>query len=181
MIFIYAFMVQVIISPGIFFFILSKLWFSRFLAGGRKGKKYSPNNSVHCTLYLRNHKTSYDCHLWYTRVRWWLQAFSFFQNFDFSVKGQKMVQNEKRFCLLYSISQEPYIIWLSFVVDKCKMIISPVFFLYFFKILVFWFVSGIKGQKMTQNDTKLCVAPIYQEAYTIWSRFLVHIYKRMTS
>ena len=143
----------------------------------------------------------------------------FFQNFDFSVKGQNVVQYEKRFCLLNSISQEPYIIWLSFVVDKCKMIISPGVCFHFFKILIFWFAggineqkrtqndknfcllrlisqeslfiahiskkeisyffqflifvvnSGVKGQKMTQNDRKLCVAPISQEAYTIWCDF----------
>ena len=42
--------------------------------------------------------------------------FSFFQNFDFlgcwvvGVKGQKAVQNDKRFCPLRLIFQEPYII-----------------------------------------------------------------------
>ena len=133
MIFIYAFMVQMIIYPGVFFFILSKFWFCGFLGreGGQKGKKSSTKNSVRCTLYPRNH-TSFDCHLWYISVSWWyLQAF-FFQNFDFSVKGQKMVQNEKRFCLCNSISQEPYIILSSFVVDKCKIRISPGFFFHFF-------------------------------------------------
>ena len=65
-----------------------------------------------------------------------------------------MVQNEKRFCLLKSISQEPYIMWLSFVVDKCK-IIPPGFFSFFqnFDFLV----SGIKGQKMAQNDKNFCL------------------------
>ena len=66
----------------------------------------------------------------------------FFQNFDFSVKGHKMVQNEKRFCLFNTISQEPYIIWLSFVVGKCKMIISPGVFFIFSK---FWFFGLLVG------------------------------------
>ena len=44
------------------------------------------------------------------------------------VKGQKIVQNDKKFCLLPSVSQEPYIIWSSFVVCKCKMVISSGFF-----------------------------------------------------
>ena len=35
-----------------------------------------------------------------------------------------MVQNDKKFCPSPSISQEPYIIWLSFMVHMCKMIIS---------------------------------------------------------
>ena len=83
MIFIYAFMVQMIISPVFFvlFFILSKFWFSRFL-GGRGSE------------------------------------------------GQKIVY--KKLCPLHLISKEPYIIWLSFVVHKCKLMISPGFF---FKIL----------------------------------------------
>ena len=36
-----------------------------------------------------------------------------------------------------------------------KMIISPGIVLEFLKILVFGVVSGIKGQKMVQNDKKL--------------------------
>ena len=39
------------------------------------------------------------------------------------LKGWLMVQNDKNFCPLCSISQEPYIIWLSFMVYMCKMII----------------------------------------------------------
>ena len=30
------------------------------------------------------------------------------------LKGQKMAQNDKTFCLSHSVSQEPYIIWLFF-------------------------------------------------------------------
>ena len=41
------------------------------------------------------------------------------------VKGQKMVQNDKKLCLSHTMSQEPYIIWLSFMVQMCKMIMSP--------------------------------------------------------
>ena len=64
------------------------------------------------------------------------------------IKGQKMVQNEKKFCLLCSISQESYIIWFSFVVLMFKMIIPPGFFFHFFKILIFQVVRGVKGQKI---------------------------------
>ena len=68
------------------------------------------------------------------------------------VKGQKMVQNDKTFCLLCSISQEPYIIWLSFMLQMCKMIISQGVF-FNFKILILWVVgaerakNGLKWQK----------------------------------
>ena len=93
--------------------------------------------------HLRNH-TWYDCHFWYTRVKWWYLHlfFSFFQNFDFlgccgwgegrGIKGQKMVQNHKRFCLLCSISQEPYILWFYlWCIHMCKMTMSPCVFLNF--------------------------------------------------
>ena len=77
--------------------------------------------------------------------------FSFFQNFNFlvvsEVKVQKMVQNDKNVCQSRSISQEPYIIWLSFMLHMSKMIISPGFFFIFSK---FWFsglLVGWKGKK----------------------------------
>ena len=53
------------------------------------------------------------------------------------VKGQKMVQNDKKLCRLRSISQKQYIIWLSCMVHLCKMIISRDIFFHFFKILIF--------------------------------------------
>ena len=158
-----------------FFSILSKFWFYMF-SGGSKRQKIVPKRL--CPLHLIS-KEPYIIWLSFVGHKWNLMISPdfFFQNFDFSVKGQKMVQNEKRFCLLYSISQEPYIIWLSFVVDKCKMIISPgLFFLFFhfFKIFVFWFLSGIKGKKMTQNDKNFCLLRLI----SLESLFIVHMHKR---
>ena len=43
------------------------------------------------------------------------------------VKRQKMAQSEKKNCLFCFISQEPYIIWLSFMV----IVVSPGDFLGF--------------------------------------------------
>ena len=73
--------------------------------------------------------------------------------------------------------------WSSFVVHKCKMMISPgVFFLHFFEILIFQVVSSGKKQKMAQNDEKFCLLhSICQEAYSIWLWFLVHLCKMMSS
>ena len=90
-----------------------------------------------------------------------------------------MVQNDKKFFLLCSISQEPYILWLSFIGQMCKMVISPgVFFK--FKILIFRVVSGLKGQKLAQNDKKFCLShSVSQEPFIIWLWFLVHMYKMM--
>ena len=69
------------------------------------------------------------------------------------------ILNNKRFCLSRSISQEPYIMWLPFMVRMCKMIISPGVFSYF-KILIFWIV---RGPERATNGTKwqkfLSVAP----------------------
>ena len=98
------------------------------------------------------------------------------------VKGQKMAQNEKKLCLLRSISQEPYIIWSSFVVCKCKMIISSGVFLKFFQNFEFSGFRRFKGQKMAKNDKKLCLSClISQEPYIIWSSFMVLICNRIIS
>ena len=59
-----------------------------------------------------------------------------------------MVQNDKKLCTSCSISQETYIIWLPFMVQICKMIISPGAFLMF---SVFSFSGSIAG-KRTKND-----------------------------
>ena len=53
---------------------------------------------------------------------------------------------------------------------------------HFSQILIFRVSSRVKGQKMTQNDRKLCLSSyITQEAYIVCSWFWVHICKMMTS
>ena len=97
------------------------------------------------------------------------------------VKGKKMVQNEK-FCLSGSISQESYIIWFWFMVLMCKMIIYPEVFFILFKILIFWVVRRVKGQKIGENDKNFCLSClISQEPFIIWSSFLVHMCKMVIS
>ena len=66
------------------------------------------------------------------------------------VKVQNMVQNDKKFHLSHFISQEPYIIQLSFMVHLCEMM-SPGVFFQFFKILIFQ-VNRVKEQKAVQID-----------------------------
>ena len=67
------------------------------------------------------------------------------------IKRQKITtRNDKKFCLSSSVSQEPYIIWLSFMVHMCKMIISPG--VLFFKIMIFWVVRKGWEVKKAQND-----------------------------
>ena len=55
-------------------------------------------------------------------------------------------------------------------------------FFHFFKISMFWVIGRVKGIKITQNDKKLWLSHlISQEAYIIWSSFLVHMCKRIIS
>ena len=97
------------------------------------------------------------------------------------IKGQKMVQNDKKFCLSRFISQEPYIIWLSCMVQMCKMIISPGAF-FNFRILV----PSCQGTERAKNDAKwwqcLSVKP-YISGTISYDVDLWHtcIYKRIIS
>ena len=97
------------------------------------------------------------------------------------IKEKKMVQNYKKFCLLCSISQELYIIWLSFMVQMCKIIISPDVF-FNFKILIFWFVKGAERAKNGPKRWKFCLPhSVSQELYIMWLWFLVYMYKMIIS
>ena len=87
------------------------------------------------------------------------------------LKGQKMARNGKNFCLWHLIFQEPYIIWSSFMGHMYN--ISRHFFSFFSK---FWFLESlegmVKGQKMAQNDKKVCLShSVSQEPYIIWLWF----------
>ena len=113
--------------------------------------------------------------------------FSFFSELRFlglsGVKGQKMAQNDKKFCLLHFISQEPYIIWSLFMVHMCKRIISPgIFFFIFFKILIFlWWWEGVKGAKNDPKWPKVMSHSVSQERYIIWLWFWYTCVKRWYS
>ena len=78
-----------------------------------------------------------------------------------------------------SISQETLLIWSSFVVQKCKMIISPGFFFISSK---FWFFrllggsKGKKGPKCQKNSNS-----VSQELYLLWLWLLVQMCKRTIS
>ena len=89
------------------------------------------------------------------------------------LKGQKMAQNDKNFCLLHLIFQEPYIIWSSFMVHMYvwKDNISK---------YIFGIISGGKRAKKTQNDKNFCLShSVSQELYIIWFWFLIHMCKMM--
>ena len=133
-------------------------------------------NSVCCTSYLRNH-TSYDCHLWYTYVKWWyLQLFfSFFSKLWFFMlggsKGKKWPKMTKNY-----VCHIPYIRkHTSYDCDfwyTCKMMKSPDASFQFCKILIFQVVMVVKWQKKAQNYKKLCLShSVSQELYLIWLWF----------
>ena len=111
--------------------------------------------------------------------------FSFFQNFGFSGCSwgirKKMAQNDKKFSQSCPISQDPFIIWLSFVVRKCKIIKSPGLFFIFFKIMIFWVVRRVKGQKMAQNNKNLSVMPFILGTIHHMIFIMVQICKRIIS
>ena len=69
------------------------------------------------------------------------------------VKGQKMVQINKKFCLSCSIPQERCIIWLSFMVSMLEMFLSSADF-FIFSSFDFLGFKGGKRVKMAQNYKK---------------------------
>ena len=98
------------------------------------------------------------------------------------VKGQKISQNGKeQLHLSRAISQEQYSLWSWFLVQLCKMMISPVFF---FKFSYFHF-SGSDGGKRAIKSPKwevtILLHAISQEQYSLWSWVLVHLCKMMIS
>ena len=126
-------MSKVMMPPGVFFIFLKFSFFG--LLGVWKGKKLpkmKSNNCIHHTPYLKN-SIVYN-HFFKTLILWVVKG---------SVKGQKMVQNEKKICLLCSISQESYIIWFLFMGLVWNDDVYRSFF-HFFKILIFGIIKGVK-------------------------------------
>ena len=145
---------------------------------------------------VQNEKICLLCLIWYKPFIIWSSVmahrckmiislgtyFQFFKILIFQVvrgaKGQKMVQNNKKVSLSHFISLELYIIWLSFMLHMCKMIISSCGFFFFLNFNFWGCVRGVKGQKAVQNDKKFCLLhSISQETYIIWLSFMVHICK----
>ena len=134
------------ISPGVFLIVLNFSFFG-LLEG--KGEKYSPK-------WKLLHALSQEQYILWSWIlphlcKMMISPGFFvvvFLVFGFSrllgrEKGKKWPRVTKKFCLLHFISQEPYIIWLSFMVHLCKMMISPGVF---FNFSQFWF-SELLGPK----------------------------------
>ena len=122
-------------------------------------------NYVCRTTHLRRH-TSYDHDLEFPDA-----FFIFFKVWIFSVvrevKEQKMAQNDKKFCLFHSVSQELSLLWLWFLLNMYKIMISPaICFIFskfwFYGCFFFWEGWGVKEQKVTHNypfqSVTLCIS-----------------------
>ena len=101
-----------------------------------KGQKMAQSDKNSCLLhFIFQEPCIIYLHLWYTciykRIIYPGIFFIFFFWFLGSlggggvVKGWKVAQNDKKLCLSHSVSQEPYIIWLWYMVHMCEMMISP--------------------------------------------------------
>ena len=74
---------------------------------------------------------------------------------EFLVKGQKISQNDKKFCLCHPVSQEPHMycdFWYT-----CKMMISHKIFI-FFKIMILRFFRGKRAKNDLKLTTSVCSA-----------------------
>ena len=85
-------------------------------------------------------------------------------------------------CLSRSISQEPYIIWLSFMVQICKMIICQGVF-FSVKILIFQVVKGWKGNKWPEMSKIYVCCTLYCRSHISYDLHLLYtcMYKRIIS
>ena len=127
---------------------------SRFLGGAPTSVCHFFCPSVCHPAYLRN-RTSSDHNFWYTHIKWWyLQVlFSFFQNFDFlDCCGGKRAKNGPKWTIITSathrISGTVHHMIVIFGTHILNADVSRCFFSFFFLILIFRAVRGIKGQKM---------------------------------
>ena len=129
-------------------------------------------------LYLRN-SIPYDHDFGYTGVKWWyLQAYFYFYFFDIfifravtRVKGQKMAQDDKKFCLLHSMSQEPYSYDCHLYGTLVENDDISWYFVHF-QILILWVFD-----KMTKNSVSLLISETASHVIV----FLVHMCKMMIS
>ena len=152
-------------------FSMLKFWFSR-LSRGWKSKKWPKMSkiSVCHILHFRNH-ILYDLHLWYTCMyKRIISPSSFFVLFKILIfviirgrgKRAKMVQNDRNFCLSHSVSQEPHIIWLWFLVHLCKMMI-PLANFFIFQNFDLGLLVRVKGKKWTKITNFSLFCSISQE------------------
>ena len=113
------------------------------------------NNYISQVSHLRN-SVSYDHDIWYLcKIVLSPGFFSFFVILIFwvvkGVKGQKMVQNDKKILsVVLHISGTIHHMIFIYGTHKENGNILVLFFFHVFKILIFWVVMRVKGQKIVQ-------------------------------
>ena len=171
------------VSPG-FFFIFSKFLFFWFLVR-LKCKKWSKMTKNCLLCFILQEPYIIWLSLWCTCVKWWhLQAFLFFQNFDFlgcsmGNRAKNDPQLEKNVSVTLHISRTIHHMIFICGAQVWNDNISRRFF-HFFKVLIFWVVTGVKGQKIVKMTKKCLSCSISQELY-IWLSFMVHKCKMIIS
>ena len=122
------------------FFIFSKFWFSRVFSGVKWqeivyiDKTFCPSRSISQEPYtILLPFVAHKCKMIIFPGFFHFIKISIFRVVR-AVKKQKMSPNDTKRCPSYRISQEPYIIWSSFMVHFCKKIISPCICYIFSKI-----------------------------------------------
>ena len=129
------------------------------------------DNYIRHMPYLKN-SIAYDNDFWCTCVKWWYpQVFFFFFIFPkfwffwlVGLKGQEMAQDDKKFSPPHFISQEPHHtsydchLWYACIKWWCFPLFQNFDFLRGKRAKNGKGVRGVKGQKIVQNDNKLCLS-----------------------
>ena len=106
----------------------------------QNNKKFCPSCSISQKPYIISLPSMvHMCKMISPRVIFIFSTFWFFGLFG-GLKGKKNGPKWQKNSVCCTIPQEPYIIWLSFMVHICKMIISSGVFFIFSK---FWFSGSI--------------------------------------
>ena len=90
-----------------------------------------------------------------------------------------MVQNVKKFCLLEFISEEPYIIWLSFMLVKGQYL--QVLFPFLKKFWFSWSIGGKRAKNGPEWQKIMLLCSLSQEPYIIWLSCRVQMCKMIIS
>ena len=162
-----VYLCNMMISPSLFFFS----FFPNFIFRVVRGGSMTQNDKRLCSLRLISQELYIIWSSFMVHISCFFSHFSQILIFrvNSGVKGQKKkkrAQNDKNSVMLHiSGTIHHMIIIYGTLMENDN--ISRSFFL-FFKILIFWVVRGVKGQKMAQNEKKLCLScSISQEPYII--------------
>ena len=162
------------ISPQVFFNLFKILIFWVFK--GIKGQKMVQNDKkFSVTLHISG--TIYRMIFIIVHMRKMISPF--FGSLE--GKRLKISENDRKLWPSDSITQEPYIIWLSFMDHMCKMIISPGIFFQFFKFCFFGILRGKRAKNSPKWQIILSVVLDISETCIMWLSFMLHMCKMITS